>query len=471
MTTADDHRTTWLAREEAAEALAPLAGRLARTRGVDARISGRSLARLGTNEILALHAEGRGGESLEVADTLTLLQAAEGIESGPVTLDVAALAEAASGSSDVEAFLREQLAGVSAEAGKTQDVVLYGFGRIGRLLARILVGRDNGPAGLKLRAIVVRPGKAANDLVKRADIFRDDSVHGAFDGTVTVDEANETITLNGTVVKVIYSGSPTEVDYTAHGIQDAVVIDNTGAWRDAEGLSQHLQAKGVKRVVLTAPGKGDMVNVVHGVNDEMIGDAEIVSAASCTTNAITPVLKALNDEYGIVGGHVETVHAYTNDQNLMDNYHKSDRRGRAAAMNMVLTETGAAKAVSKALPELQGKLTGNAIRVPTPDVSMAVLNLTLGREVEREELNRLLEDAATTGPLAMAIGYQDHPELVSTDLVGDTHAGTVDGRATITSGDRAVVYVWYDNEFGYSCQVVRMVELMTGVQAPVVPQA
>ncbi|MFC0358693.1 MULTISPECIES: glyceraldehyde-3-phosphate dehydrogenase [Kytococcus] len=471
---ASEHQQKWAAQEGAAEDLVPVAGRLARTNGVDARVNGRSLARQSATGILGAHAE--AGEGADVTETLALLQAVEGIEAGASVLDVVALQKAYkdSGSSDLEGFLREQLSEVAGQAGgekKTQDVVLYGFGRIGRLLARILVGQDHG-TGLQLRAVVVRKGKAANDLVKRADNFRVDSVHGPFDGTVEVDEAAETLHLNGTAVKVIYSNSPAEVDYTAHGITDAVVIDNTGVWRDAEGLSQHLQSKGVKRVVLTAPGKGDMVNVVTGVNDEMIGDAEIVSAASCTTNAITPVLKVLADEYGIVGGHVETIHSYTNDQNLMDNYHKADRRGRAAAMNMVLTETGAAKAVAKALPELKGKLSGNAIRVPTPDVSMAVLNLTLGKAVDRETLNKVLQDAAASGPLADAIGYVDHPEVVSTDLVGDTHAGTVDGRATIAGGDeRVVVYVWYDNEYGYSCQVVRMVERMTGVELPAFPKA
>ncbi|WP_462417921.1 glyceraldehyde-3-phosphate dehydrogenase [Kytococcus sp. Marseille-QA3725] len=474
---AAEHQENWATREAAAEDLVPVAGRLARTNGVEARVNGRPIARQSANDILVAHAEaGRSGQALEVTETLAMLQVVEALEPGAAALDVAGLQKAYkdSGSSDLEGFLREQLAEVAGQAGaekKTQDVVLYGFGRIGRLLARILVAQDHG-TGLQLRAVVVRKGKAANDLVKRADIFASDSVHGQFDGTVELDEANEVLHLNGTAVKMIYASSPSEVDYTAHGITDAVVIDNTGVWRDAEGLSQHLQAKGVKRVVLTAPGKGDMVNVVTGVNDEMIGDAEIVSAASCTTNAITPVLKVLQDEYGIVGGHVETIHAYTNDQNLMDNYHKADRRGRAAAMNMVLTETGAAKAVSKALPELHGKLSGNAIRVPTPDVSMAVLNLTLGKAVDRDTLNALLEKASTSGPLADAIGYVDHPEIVSTDLVGDTHAGTVDGRATIAGGDeRVVVYVWYDNEYGYSCQVVRMVERMTGVAAPEFPKA
>ncbi|CAN0606423.1 unnamed protein product, partial [Ectocarpus sp. 12 AP-2014] len=169
----------------------------------------------------------------------------------------------------------------------------------------------------------------------------------------------------------IYADSPDTIDYTEYGINNAIVVDNTGVWRDEEGLSQHLKSKGVAKVVLTAPGKGSLKNIVAGINGEDIdaGDT-IISAASCTTNAIVPPLKAIDDEYGIVSGHVETVHAFTNDQNLIDNYHKADRRGRSAPLNMVITETGAAKAVAKVLPKLNGKLTGNAIRVPTPNVSM-----------------------------------------------------------------------------------------------------
>ncbi len=269
---------------------------------------------------------------------------------------------------------------------------------------------------------------------------------------------------------MIYSNSPAEVDYTAYGINDAIVVDNTGRWRDREGLSQHLESKGVARVVLTAPGKGDLINVVYGINHDQIDDEKIITAASCTTNGITPVLKVINDRYGVEHGHVETVHSFTNDQNLIDNFHKGSRRGRAAGLNMVLTETGAAKAVAKALPEFEGKLTGNAIRVPTPDVSMAVLNLTLETEVDRDEVNNFLRKVSLHSNLRQQISYIHSPEIVSSDFVGTTHAGIVDGLATIAQGKHLVLYVWYDNEFGYSNQVIRIVEEVAGARPEIYPR-
>jgi len=226
-------------------------------------------------------------------------------------------------------------------------------------------------------------------------------------------------------------------------------------------------------VLLTAPGKGDLKNIVHGVNHEEITDADaIISAASCTTNAITPVLAAIDEKYGVQNGHVETVHSYTNDQNLIDNFHSGDRRGRAAALNMVLTETGAAKAVAKALPQLKGKLTGNAIRVPTPNVSMAILKLNLNSPVEKDELNDYLRHIAVHSRLQKQIDYSNSPEAVSSDFVGSRAAGIVDGLATIATGNNScVVYVWYDNEYGYSCQVIRCLRQMTKATLPAYPIA
>ncbi len=342
-------------------------------------------------------------------------------------------------------------------------MVLYGFGRIGRLLARLLIQRSGGGHGLRLRAVVVRKG-GEDDLIKRASLLRRDSVHGPFDGTITVDPTNNTILANGTLIQVIYSDNPSAINYESYGIHNALVVDNTGKWRDADGLSQHLQSRGVARVLLTAPGKGELKNIVHGINHNVIANSDkIVTAASCTTNAISPVLKAVNDKFGIVHGHVETVHAFTNDQNLTDNFHRGDRRGRSAALNMVLTETGAAKAVAKALPELTGKLTGNSIRVPTPDVSMAILNLTLKKGTTKEEINAYLRNMSLHSELHKQIDFIDSPEVVSTDFVGSRRAGIVDGLATICDDTNVVLYVWYDNEFGYSCQVVRVMETMAGV--------
>ena len=242
-------------------------------------------------------------------------------------------------------------------------------------------------------------------------------------------------------------------------------------WRDEAGLGQHLTSKGVKKVLLTAPGKGAIKNIVYGVNQTDIQSQDtILSAASCTTNAITPVLKALDEEYGINGGHVETVHSFTNDQNLIDNFHKADRRGRSAALNMVITETGAASAVAKAYPQLEGKLTGSSIRVPTPNVSLAILNLHLSQETDKAQINAFLRDVSLFSPLQNQVDYTSSKEIVSTDLVGSRAASVVDSQATIVAGNRATLYVWYDNEFGYSCQVLRVVQDMAGLYYPNLPK-
>jgi glyceraldehyde 3-phosphate dehydrogenase len=406
-----------------------------------------------------------------------VLEALTALKPGPASIDVARLHAAfrGSGQSDLGAWVSTELSSLANQQpdadGNGRDVVLYGFGRIGRLVARILLARASDIQGLRLRAIVVRKG-GETDLVKRASLLRRDSVHGPFNGSITIDEEKNLIIANGTVIQVIYAENPATIDYTAYGISDAIIVDNTGKWRDESGLAQHLQSAGAARVLLTAPGKGSVKNIVYGINHKTITDDDsIVSAASCTTNAITPVLKVINDEYGVSYGHVETVHSFTNDQNLIDNFHSGDRRGRSAVLNMVISETGAASAVAKALPELAGKLTGNAIRVPTPDVSMAILNLTLDREVTKDELNAYLRNVALNSPLRHQIDYIESAEVVSTDFLGSRRAGIVDGLATITSGNHAVVYVWYDNEYGYSHQVVRVIEKMGGIVRPFFPRA
>ncbi|KUP28637.1 glyceraldehyde-3-phosphate dehydrogenase [Kocuria rhizophila] len=462
---------TWSEREALAEQLVPLVGQLHRNNKVVTTVFGRSLVHKSVTDIIKVHRFARRimGEEMPLEKTVEIVTALGALNLGVCNVDVAKLYQGftESGSTDLDGYLREALAPAVDQHGsndaETRDVVLYGFGRIGRLLARILLNRNDG-TGLNLRAVVVRK-KPGNDLVKRASLLRRDSVHGSFDGTITVDEENNVITANGVAIQFIYANSPEEIDYTAYGIHDALVVDNTGVWRDEEGLSQHLRSKGVGKVLLTAPGKGDMKNIVCGVNDQDIDPEDtIISAASCTTNAITPVIKVLNDEYGIVQGHVETVHSYTNDQNLIDNWHKGDRRGRSAALNMVITETGAAKAVAKALPVMKGKLTGNAIRVPTPDVSMAILNLQLENAPESaEQVNMFLKDISLNSAMRKQIDYVDSPDVVSTDLVGSRRAGVVDGLATIVNNNSLVLYVWYDNEFGYSCQVVRVMARMADI--------
>lgn len=460
---AADAQRDWLDRVALAETAIPIIGTLHRERNVIPHVHGRKLVNRSATQILrALRPRQAHAFDVEMADAMLVLRLAYELGVQGVSLDLGALlVDAPADATAREEYVRRGVEGlVSWERQEPTDVVLYGFGRIGRLLARILIGHANGN-GLRLRAIVVRPSSVPNDLEKRANLLRNDSVHGTFDGTIEIDPVAQTILANGTLIQVIYADEPGSVDYAAHGIHDAIVVDNTGRWRDEEGLARHLAAPGAARVLLTAPGKSPLRNVVFGINHRDIepGDA-IVTAASCTTNAITPVLKVIDDAYGIRYGHVETVHSYTNDQNLIDNFHKGDRRGRSAALNMVITETGAATAVAKALPVLAGKLTGSSIRVPTPDVSIAILNLDLGAEVEVGELNELLRSASVGGPLRTQIGYIESSEVVSSDFVGNNRAGVVDGLATIATGHHVVVYVWYDNEYGYSSQVVRVLEHM-----------
>ena len=256
-----------------------------------------------------------------------------------------------------------------------------------------------------------------------------------------------------------------------YGITNAIVIDNTGVWRDAEGLGRHLHAKGVARVMLTAPGKNGVRNIISGINSKDIcQEKRLLGAASCTTNAIVPVLRAMHDRFGIDHGHIETVHAYTNDQNLIDNFHEKNRRGRGAPLNLVITETGASKAVAEFLPELHGRLTSNAIRVPTPNVSLAIFNLALHSETSLAEVNDFLRNAALHSSLQRQLDFTQSDELVSSDFVGNRHAVIVDGGATIVDGERVVLYGWYDNEFGYACQVVRVVQRWAGINYPLVPK-
>ena len=427
----------WNERLELAQQMIPLIHQLHRNNNVVTTIFGRPLVGQTDIDIIKSHRYGRriAQRHLSTAETLPILVELADMNLGAASVDLGRLVLGweESNEENLRMYLEGELceivgAGVDLE---TTDVVLYGFGRIGRLLARLLVAREAAYGGVRLRGIVLRK-KGDGDILKRASLLRRDSVHGAFNGTISVDEENEVIWANGTKIQMIYANDPSEIDYTSYGINDAILVDNTGAWRDREGLSQHLK--------------------------------------SCTTNGITPVLKVINDRYGVTHGHVETAHSFTNDQNLIDNYHKGDRRGRAAGLNMVLTATGAAKAVSKALPEFEGKLTGNAIRVPTPDVSMAVLNLELEKEVDREEVNDFLRNVSLHSDLRQQISYIASPEVVSSDFIGNTHAGIVDGVATIASGKHLVLYVWYDNEFGYSNQVVRIVEELAGTRPVVLPK-
>lgn len=474
----EQYLTNWKEKEATAEAMIPLIGRLYRERNVVTSIFGRPIINRSVISLIKTHRFVRQVEKQELCmeDSYSILEALSTLDIGPSRVDIAKLAlkyrQDERGLS-VKNFVKEEVVEILGEKAEPrlepQDVILYGFGRIGRLMARLLIEKAGSGKGLRLKAIVVRKG-GDDDLEKRASLLRRDSIHGSFQGTITIDEEKNAFIANGNYIQIIYADSPDTIDYTQYDIKDAIVVDNTGKWRDEEGLGLHLKSKGVSRVLLTAPGKGDIKNIVYGVNHELMNsDDQILSAASCTTNAIVPVLKAVNDEFGIKSGHMETVHAYTNDQNLIDNYHKGNRRGRSAPLNMVITETGAAKAVAKALPELGGKLTGNAIRVPTPNVSLAILNLNLEKASTRDAMNDYLRQVALYSPLQKQLDYVNSPEVVSSDFVGSRHASVLDSLATIVDDDRCVLYVWYDNEFGYSCQVLRILQNLAGITYPVIP--
>lgn len=468
-----DHMGRWKNREEIAEHMISIIGKLYREKDVVVTVYDRSLVNSSVIQILKAHRRARMiSVELSAVDTMPILEALAARPNLPpceVDLGKLAIQMKQSGKTPNE-LLDEVLAVVPCVPVKEpKDVVLYGFGRIGRMLSRLMLEKSGLGRGLRLRAIVVRKS-SENDLSKRASLLRRDSIHGSFGGTISIDEENEAIIANGHFIKVIYTNNPADIDYTAYGIHNALLIDNTGKWRDMAGLNVHLGCAGIGRVILTAPSKGEMKNVVFGVNNNDIIDSDqIISAASCTTNAITPVLKVIEDRFGIECGHVETVHSFTNDQNLIDNYHSADRRGRSAVLNMVITETGAAKAVAKALPQLKGKLTGNSVRVPTPNVSLAILNLTMNSASSRDEINEYIRNISLHSNLQGQIDYTHSTEVVSTDFIGSRAAGVFDAQATIVTGNHATLYVWYDNEVGYSCQVLRIAEQMGGAAYPSVP--
>lgn len=465
---------TWIKDEKAAIELIKIIGNLWFDKSCELIIFRNQLVDRSVSQILNLHQYAKTivGKPVTIHDTLAIAAEMDKLDLAPSRIDIGRLGaewlQEKSNFASITEFVSNKLGAFIGKDKKTivpKDVVLYGFGRIGRLLAREMIVQAGKGEQLRLRAIVTRSNEPS-EISKRADLLRTDSIHGPFPGTVIEDIENSALIVNGHTIHLIAAKDPANVDYTKYGIADALLVDNTGVKRDREGLSQHLKSKGISKVLLTAPGKGDIPNVVHGVNHtEYAADETIFSAASCTTNAIVPVLKVISDSLGINKGHIETIHSYTNDQNLLDNMHDKFRRGRAAALNMVITETGADKAVSKVLPHLAGKLTGNAVRVPTPDVSLAILNLNLNKATTKDGINEILKDAALKGDLIEQIQYSYSNELVSTDLVGNPCASIVDSPATIVAkdGTSAILYVWYDNEYGYSRQVVRFAKHLAEV--------
>ncbi|MFT6844907.1 MAG: glyceraldehyde 3-phosphate dehydrogenase [Flavobacteriales bacterium] len=471
----DTQLSDYVSQEKAAVDLISCVGHLLFNNSIELVLFRNHIIDVNISEMLNLHryAGDVVNKPIDVFTTSAIAKILMSLDLAPSKLDVGRLASEwlaeKSEYADMTAFLKKKLAsfiGFDGPEIQPRDVVLYGFGRIGRLAARELIRQAGKGQQLRLKGIVTRKVTDA-EIVKRAALLRTDSVHGNFPGTVEADVANKALIINGQIVKFIEANNPEDIDYTAYGLKDVLVIDNTGVFTDRTALSRHLQGKGVSKVILTAPGK-EIPNIVYGINHRQL-DLEkenIYSAASCTTNAISPILEVIENAFGVEKGHIETVHAYTNDQNLLDNMHKKHRRGRSAAINMVITETGAGKAVTKVIPTLQNKLTANAVRVPTPNGSLAILSLNLNRAVTLDEVNASLKTAALEGELVNQINYSFDNELVSSDIIGNSCCSVYDSPATIISNDgkSVVLYVWYDNEFGYTKQVIRLAKYVAKVR-------
>jgi glyceraldehyde 3-phosphate dehydrogenase len=467
---------SWVDQEKKAVDLNNTVGSLLYGQSVELVLFRNHLVDRSVSEVLKMHknAQNFTNRPVSVYETSSLAKEMLELNLAPSKIDIGKLAnewlKEEENFDSRKDFLINKLGGfIGTEKRKLEpkDVILYGFGRIGRIAARELIKQAGKGQQLRLRAIVTR-NDDETAMKKRAALLRNDSVHGSFSGTVDVDTEKRIMFINGQQVNLIDAQQPDDIDYTKYGINDALVIDNTGVFKDKTALSRHLKSKGVSKVILTAPGK-EIPNIVYGVNhknDIDLDQDKIISAASCTTNAIVPVLKVIEDSLGIEKGHIETVHAYTNDQNLLDNMHKKTRRGRSAAINMVITETGAGKAVTKVIPSLQDKLTANAVRVPTPNGSLAIMNLSVSKETSVEDLNELLRKAALEGELVNQIYFSTDGETVSSDIIGNTCCSVYDSPATIVSTDKKniVLYVWYDNEFGYTKQVIRLAKYVAQVR-------
>lgn len=471
----EENLNEYVRREKAAVRLISSIGHLMYEKSIELVLFRNPLVDKSISDVLNLHSKAKSiaFNPVDIFDSSSLAKELESLDIAPSKIDIGRLAaewhnEKASYASQTD-FLKDKLKDFIAADGhqlQPKDVVLFGFGRIGRLAARELVKQAGKGQQLRLRAIVTRK-VTDEEIIKRAALLRNDSVHGLFSGTVDADIENKALIINGQIVKLIEANNPEDVDYTAFGINDALLIDNTGVFSNREQLSRHIEAKGISKVLLTAPGK-EVPNVVYGINENTLDleNENIFSAASCTTNAISPILYVVENELGVVKGHIETVHAYTNDQNLLDNMHKKPRRGRSAAINMVITSTGAGNAVTKVIPSLKEKLTANAVRVPTPNGSLAILSLEVKKETSVDEINELIRKAALQGSLVNQIKYENDPELVSTDIIGNICCSVYDSNATIVSNDKKniVLYVWYDNEFGYTKQVIRLAKYIAKVR-------
>ncbi|MBN1337834.1 MAG: glyceraldehyde-3-phosphate dehydrogenase [Bacteroidales bacterium] len=472
----EDNMNQWFNDEKTGFELINVLGKLFYDKSIELTFFRNQLIDRSASVILFKHSYAQTiiGKRLDVRDSLLLSRAIYEMDLPHAKIDIGKLnyewtEEHDRFKNDPKAFLDDKLKGIKGKPlrfVKPVDVVLYGYGRIGRLLLRELIIQGNGRQLLP-KAVVTRK-VTAEDIIKRASLSRHDSIHGPFRGNVLEDIENRTINMNGHIIQMIEGSDPEAIDYESFGIRNAMLIDNTGMVRDREGLARHLKAKGINKVLLTAPGKGDIPNIVYGVNhNEFDPDQDnIFSAASCTTNAIVPALNILENELVIEKGHIETIHAYTNDQNLLDNYHKKPRRGRAAPLNMVITSTGAGSAAAKAIPSLKGKLTANAVRVPVANVSLAILSLSVQKKTTREEVIELLRHAALHGKYVEEIRFSASNESVSSDFIGDPVASIFDSPSTQVSADgkNIVIYLWYDNEFGYTMQTIRLAKYLAKVE-------
>jgi glyceraldehyde 3-phosphate dehydrogenase len=330
----------------------------------------------------------------------------------------------------------------------TTRIGINGFGRIGRLALRVIMERHAG-------SVEVAAINDLTDAKTNAHLFKYDSTYGIFPGDVSA--TADTVVVGGKPIKILAERDPARIPWKNFGID--IVIESTGLFTDADKAAAHLQG-GAKKVIISAPAKGEDVTIVLGVNEDKYDPAKhrIISNASCTTNAFAPVVKVLHENFGVVKGLLTTVHAYTNDQRLQDMAHKDLRRARAATANMVITTTGAARAVSLVLPELKGRLDGIALRVPTPTVSICDFVVNLSRDVTAQQLNESFK-AAAAGKLKGILQYCAEP-LVSSDFKGNTYSSIVDAESTMAMGNMAKVFAWYDNEWGYSCRLIDLVNLV-----------
>jgi glyceraldehyde 3-phosphate dehydrogenase len=463
----------FIAEKKEATHLINSVGNLLYKKGVELVLFRRHLIDKNVSDILRLHqyATNFVKKPINIFDSAKLAQILTSMDLAPAKIDIGKLTYEYLAE---QGQYKDQLDFLNAKIGfiknskdtiqNSKDVVLYGFGRIGRLCARELIKQAGKGQQLRLKGVILRKIDAKS-LRKRCALLRQDSVHGSFSSSIQIDDENLSIVINGQEIK--FFDETTKYNLKNYGINDALLIDNTGVFKNNEELKQHLELEGINKVLLTAPGTG-IPNIVYGVNQEKINIEKdlIISAASCTTNAIAPILEVIENFNEIKKGHIETIHAYTNDQNLLDNMHSKSRRGRSAAINMVITSTGAGKAVTKVIPSLKNKLTANAIRVPTPNGSLAIINLELTKAVSFDIINELIRKAALEGPLVNQIKFSMNSELVSTDIIGNEGSSIFDSPATIVSkdGKNIILYIWYDNEFGYTKQVIRLAKYISKVR-------